>query len=85
MKYYVLYYHAKDRYWNKDAPGWTSKDNATVYSQAEKDRSLLQGKWIEVEAPAAEPATTPRPPSAADDPDHFNPAKGGNRAGDDYW
>lgn len=53
MKYYVLYYHAKDRYWNKDAPGWTSKDNATVYSQAEKDRNLLQGKWIEVEAPAA--------------------------------
>lgn len=28
----------------------------------------------------AEPATT-----AQYDPDHLNPSKGGNRAGDDYW
>lgn len=39
------------------------------------------GMW----RPAPEPTTTPRPPTAADDPDHFNPVKGGNRAGDDYW
>lgn len=39
------------------------------------------GMW----RPECEPATTPRPPTAADDPDHLNPAKGGNKAADDYW
>lgn len=35
--------------------------------------------------PAPEPATAPRPSTPADDPDYLNPAKGGNRASDDYW
>lgn len=31
-----------------------------------------------------EPSTTPRPSTAADDPDHFNPAKGGNDVSDNW-
>lgn len=33
---------------------------------------------------APELTITPRPPSATDDPDHFNPAKGGNDVSDNW-
>lgn len=41
----------KSRFWNSDSSVWSTREHATVYTEVEKDRSLLAGIWVAVDAP----------------------------------
>lgn len=46
------------RFWNSGVSGWVHRQIATVYTEAEKDRSMLQGIWVAVDAPQHPPDRT---------------------------